>query len=108
MSRFRIYKSGVEFRYSLFADNGENILSGEGYTSKQNCLNGVDSIKVNAAYDARYERRTSISNQPFFVLKASNGEIIAKSQMYSSTYARDAGIEAVKRNAPGAWIDDQT
>ena len=45
---------------------------------------------------------------PFFVLKAANGEPIAKSESYSSEAACKNGIESVKKNAPGANIEDQT
>jgi uncharacterized protein len=42
------------------------------------------------------------------VLKAKNGEIIGTSEMYSSVGARDAGIDAVKRDAPPAPTKDLT
>lgn len=43
-----------------------------------------------------------------FVLKASNGEIIATSEVYSSEEACLSGIESVKKNAPIAKVEDQT
>ncbi len=47
--KFEVYtdKAG-EFRFRLTATNGENILASEGYTTKANCLNGVESVKKNA------------------------------------------------------------
>lgn len=45
---------------------------------------------------------------PFFVLKAANGEAIGKSEDYSSEAACKSGIESVKKNAPGANMEDQT
>jgi uncharacterized protein YegP (UPF0339 family) len=48
------------------------------------------------------------TGSPYFSLKAANGYIIGTSETYSSAYARDAGIEAVKRVAPSAMILDQT
>ena len=47
--KFEVYtdKSG-EFRFRLKARNGEIIATSEGYTSKPNCLNGVESVKKNA------------------------------------------------------------
>ena len=38
-----------EFRFRLKARNGEIIGVSEGYTSKANCVNGVESVKKNAA-----------------------------------------------------------
>jgi len=42
------------------------------------------------------------------VLKAGNHEVIGTSEMYSSTSARDGGIEAVQRAAADATIVDET
>ncbi|MBQ9407102.1 MAG: YegP family protein [Desulfovibrio sp.] len=43
-----------------------------------------------------------------FNLKASNGEIIATSQAYSSEAACNKGIDSVKTNAVEAKLEDQT
>ena len=47
--KFEIYtdKAG-EFRFRLKAKNGEIIATGEGYTSKSGCKNGIESIRKNA------------------------------------------------------------
>ena len=48
--KFEVYtdKSG-EFRFRLKATNGEIIGVGEGYKKKASCLNGIESIRKNAA-----------------------------------------------------------
>ncbi len=48
--KFVLYtdKAG-ETRFKLNASNGENILASEGYTTKQAALNGIESVKKNAA-----------------------------------------------------------
>lgn len=43
-----------------------------------------------------------------FNLLASNGQVIATSEMYESKRAALNGIESVKKNAPDAATDDQT
>jgi uncharacterized protein len=43
-----------------------------------------------------------------FDLLASNGEIIASSEVYSSEDACLKGVESVQKNAPTANIEDQT
>jgi len=106
--KFQIYKSGSEYRYRLRARNGEIILHGEGYTTKQNCLNGITSVKANSPYDSRYDKRIASNGQYYFVLKAANGEIIGMSEMYTTSYARDNGIESVKNTAPNSPIEDLT
>ena len=43
-----------------------------------------------------------------FNLLATNGQVIATSEAYESKQAALNGIESVKKNAPGAEVDDQT
>jgi len=47
MAKFEVYQSGKnkEFRFRLKADNGQTILSSEGYASKASCLNGIESVR---------------------------------------------------------------
>jgi len=100
--------SNDKYYFSLKAGNGEIILSSEMYESRSGAENGIESVKENAPLDIRYEKKTSSGSQPYFVLKAANGQIIGTSEMYSSTAARDNGIESVKKNAPGAGTEDLT
>jgi uncharacterized protein YegP (UPF0339 family) len=107
--KFQIFKdSAREFRFRLKAKNGETILASEGYTTKQNCKNGIESVKINSPIDSRYDRKTAVNGQYYFVLNAANGEVIGMSEMYTTTAARDGGIEAVKRDAPKAPTEDLT
>lgn len=96
--------SNGQYYFSLHASNGEKILQSEGYTSKQSAENGIASVKTNASFDSRYDRRTASNGQFYFVLKAANGEIIGTSEMYTSQAGRDNGIQSVKTNAPDAPI----
>ena len=48
--KFEMYQDKAgELRFRLKARNGEIIGVSEGYTSKANCVNGVESVKKNAA-----------------------------------------------------------
>lgn len=94
--------------FNLKASNGEITLTSEMYESKDGAENGVESVRVNAPIDERYEKKISIGGDPYFVLKAADGLTIGTSEMYSSTFARDNGIESVKENAPGAEVEDLT
>lgn len=62
--KFQIFRSSANYQYyyRLKAGNGEIILSGEGYTTKQSCLDGIASVKVNAPFDSRYDRKDSYLN----------------------------------------------
>ena len=78
------------------------------YDAKSSAMGGIDSVKANASLDDRYERKASAKDQPFFNLKAANGQIVGRSEMYSSPSAMEGGIASVKKNAPTATIDDQS
>lgn len=109
MGKFVITKrNNGEYQFNLKADNGQTILTSEGYSAKSGCENGIESVKKNAPDDGRYDRLESKNGKYYFNLKAGNGQIIGTSEMYESTAGRDNGIESVKKNAPLATIDDQT
>ncbi len=107
--KFELKKSSSnQFYFSLKAGNGEPILASEMYQSKTGAENGIQSVKTNAPFDSRYERKKAGDGQHFFVLKAANGEPIGRSETYSSTSAMETGIASVKSNAPGAALEDLT
>lgn len=110
MPGYYVIKKGStgQYHFNLKADNNEVILTSETYTTKQNAQTGIASCQVNSPFDARYDKRTSSASQPYFVLKAANGEIIGNSQMYSSTAARDNGIASCKTNGPTTRIIDES
>ena len=107
-ARYVLIRSGQQYRFVLKAGNNETILTSELYVSKQGAEGGIQSVRVNSPNDARYERKNAGNGSPMFNLKASNGERIGTSETYSSTTARETGIQSVKTNGPTAPIDDQT
>ena len=107
--KFEIYKDRAgKFRYRLKAGNGEIILTGQGYKAKAGVKNGIASIQKNAKDAAKFITKNSKSGKHFFVLCAGNNQVIGQSEMYESAAACKNGAASVKRNAPGAKIDDQT
>lgn len=100
--------SSGKFRFNLKAGNGEIILSSQPYSAKSSALDGIASVRANGPDESNYEHVLSSANQPYFVLKAGNGEIIGRSEMYSSTAARDKGIASVRKNSTSEVIHDLT
>ena len=48
-AKFEVYTDAKkQFRFRLKAGNGEIIATGEAYTTKSACINGIESIKKNA------------------------------------------------------------
>ncbi len=97
-----------KFHFNLKAGNGQIILSSEMYESKAACENGIESVKKNSADAGRFEKRASAKGEPYFVLKAGNGQEIGRSEMYSSDAACQNGIDSVATNAPTADTVDTT
>jgi hypothetical protein len=100
-------KSG-KFMFNLKAGNGQVILTSQMYESKASALAGVESCRKNSALDARFERATSKASEPYFNLKASNGQVIGHSEMYSSVAAMENGIKSVQTNVAEAVVNDLT
>lgn len=108
MAKFEVYRSGIkkEFRFRLKADNGQIILSSEGYTSKAACLNGVESVRINSSDTTRFTKTKTPTKMFRFSIKAANNEIIGTSQNYKSVSGRNNGIQSVMKNAAGAEVKE--
>ena len=108
MGKFVItLRKNGEYQFNLKATNGQVILTSEGYTTKPACLNGIESVKKNAAIPERFEVKVAKNGKPYFNLKASNGQVVGASQMYASEATMKAGIASVAKNAPEAPIVEE-
>ena len=104
MATFQIFQSSGQYWYHLRADNGEIVQSGEGYTAKASCENGIRAVQANCqpqCFQSFLE-----SGQYGFNHVAANGEIIGRSEKYTTAQARDHGIQVVLREALKASIQD--
>ena len=96
-------KDGQDY-FVLKAGNSQVILQGEGYKSRKACAAGIESVRKNAQLANRFECRTAKNGKAYFVLKASNGQEIGRSQMYKSESGCANGIKSVARHAPDAAV----
>ena len=118
MGKFAVTEAVGGYKFSLKASNGEVIATSEVYSSKQACLAGIESVRSNCSVDTedqtieptvtlkhpKYVIFTDKAGEYRFHLKASNGEIIAASEGYTTKANCKNGIESVKKNAPSAEI----
>jgi uncharacterized protein len=88
-----------KFMFNLKAENNQVILTSQVYEQKQSAHTGIESVQANGSDAKNFELKTSTANEPYFVLKAQNGEIIGTSQMYSSAAAAEGGIASVQANS---------
>ncbi len=98
--KFEVYKDKAgKYRYRLKAGNGQVILTGEAYNSKNACLEGIDSVKKNSQKETAFEIYQDKKGEFRFRLKASNGEIIGQGEAYNSKSGCMKGMESIKKNA---------
>ena len=108
---------GVKF--DLKATNGQVIASSQVYKAMKGCKAGIASVAKNAAAAAvedqtvegftaekcpKFEIYKDKAGECRFRLKATNGQIIATSEGYTTMKACVNGIESVKKNSVDAEI----
>lgn len=92
------------FMFNLKAGNHEVILTSQTYQSKKSALEGIESVRNNSQLDSRLERKTAKDDSPYFVLLATNGQVIGKSEMYSGNAAMENGIKSVMTNGSSTFV----
>ena len=102
----KVDKAG-EFRFNLLASNGQVILSSEGYTRREGCLNGIESVRRHSADDRFFERTIAANGKYHFNLKSANGEVVGTSQLYADLDGMENGIRSVRFHAPDATVIEQ-
>jgi|GEM_PF-2267791 len=102
--KFIISRSDREkYQYKLKAKNGQTILLGKGYGTIESCQKDISLVKLNVQVEGFLERK--IANKLFyFDIKNGNGKTIGTSGIYSSIFAREGGIQSVKKYASEALI----
>ena len=115
MGKFVVKTVNSGIKFDLKAGNGEVIATSEVYSSEAACLNGIESVRKNAAIAKLEDIGESVTNPKFqvyedkagefrFRLTARNGEIIATSEGYKAKASCLNGIESVRKNAPEAEL----
>lgn len=107
--KFQLKKSSNgQFHFNLLASNGQVVLSSEQYKAHASALNGIESVRKNAEREGAFEIREASNGKHYFVLKATNGQIVGQSQMYASQHSAEQGCDSVRRHAPAAVLEDES
>mgnify|MGYP000877814591 CR=1 FL=1 len=114
MGKYAVRESKSKFYFNLKADNGEIILTSEGYNREASCLQGVESVRTNAAVasvedqtiegfkketNPKFEMYADKAGEFRFRLKARNGQIIGVSEGYKAKASAVKGIESIRKNS---------
>lgn len=122
MGKFVVRNTATGVKFDLKATNGQVIATSEVYKAKASCLAGVKSVAKNApaasvedqteegyavAKCPKFEMYVDKKGEFRFRLKATNGQIIATSEGYTTKAACENGIESVKKNAVDAPVVEE-
>lgn len=108
MGNFVIIKTANgEYSFRLKEDNSQIILTSQLYSSKSDCIDGIELVRTNCSEFNRYERKKSINKKHYFVLKTSDEQIIGNSEMYDTNAGMDNGIESVKKNGESTTVVEE-
>lgn len=97
--------SNGKYYFVLKTSNGQTILSGYNYTSKDDVTAKIGEVKTQAAADANYDVRKEGTKNYFFI-KGADGKAIGKSEFYKTANSLKSGLASVKKNAPTAEIKE--
>jgi uncharacterized protein YegP (UPF0339 family) len=86
-----------KFSFNLKAVNGRVILTSQTYKTKAAAKNGIKSVATNCRKMANFEQKVSKKGEFYFVLLASNKQIIGRSQSYSSRASMLKGVASVSQ-----------
>ncbi|MNJ77598.1 hypothetical protein D3C77_751350 [compost metagenome] len=65
-------------------------------------------MRKNAQREGAFEVKASSNDKHYFVLKATNGQVVGQGQMYASAASCNQGMESVRKHAPEATLVDET
>jgi uncharacterized protein YegP (UPF0339 family) len=83
------------YYFHLRAHNGEIVLQSQGYASRTGAMNGVASVRTNGADSTKFQLLEASNGQWYFVLKATNGAVIARGETYASRSNAQRAVQGV-------------
>ena len=119
MGKFVIRTTNTGVKFDLKATNGQVIATSEVYTTEEACRKGIASVMKNAPIanvedqtvegyaeqkHPKFEIYTDKAGEFRFRLKATNGQVIAVSEGYTTMANCTNGVASVKKNAVDAEI----
>jgi hypothetical protein len=108
-AKFQVFRGfDGKYYFHLRATNGEIVLQSQAYTRRSSAIDGTSSVRANGTDASRYEQRVTASAEPYFVLKAGNGQVIGVGETYASVSNSQRGAATVAELiADGTILDAQ-
>ncbi|HMU67798.1 MAG TPA: DUF1508 domain-containing protein [Cellvibrionaceae bacterium] len=96
------------FFVNLVDANGELLLIGGTHPSRDEAEAAIKEIRVGTLMSNQIGASKTPSGDTFFYIKNPGGQVIAKSQLFTSAMAFDNALHQVKDNTCIAELDDLT
>jgi uncharacterized protein YegP (UPF0339 family) len=107
-AEFELRKSkNNTFTYHLKLAFGQILFNSPEMPDKDAAISGIEACKQRAADDANYERKKLSTGAHYFLLKSADGQVLGRSELYSSPKTLENGVEQSKSNTPGAKFEDK-
>jgi uncharacterized protein YegP (UPF0339 family) len=97
-----------EIYFNFLNSDGEVILISGNYADKVSAEEAIKDVKLNSLMSQQLAAGKTKDGEQFFVIKGSDGDILVKSALYSSTMVMDNALHCVKDNVCVAEINDLT
>jgi uncharacterized protein YegP (UPF0339 family) len=107
-AHFDLWSDEGAWYFHVASSSGEIVLASEGYTSRIGALGGILSVLDNGTVKARYHLSTGQDGQSYVTLSATNGQVIATTEGYSTASNARRGIDASIASLTSyvaAWTD---
>ena len=100
-------KSG-QYCDQFHSNQGELLLQGLEYFSKEDCLQAIASVRKITKFDRFFDRRTSSQQMFYFDLRTLHGDIVGSGRHYEVMQAREDCIAFLMNYAFDAETEDRT
>lgn len=87
---------GNGYTFSLKAEDGGNLLNSVSFSSKDEITRTVKELRILQDKQHIFERKTNHDGKFLFSLKDSKGQVIGRSELYSSEAGMENGIKNVR------------
>jgi uncharacterized protein YegP (UPF0339 family) len=95
-ARFEVFQGkDSKFYFRFRAQNGEIVLQSQGYSTRSAAKRGMLSVRTNGETSSAYELLAAwgkLGSEHYFRLKAGNGQIIARGEVYASRAGAEKGV----------------
>lgn len=97
-----------QFHFNLHVANDEVIFTSKLYKTEDSALSGIESVRKNPQRDGALGIEPANNGKFHLVLKATNGQVVGQSQLYTSQASAEASVQSVKRTAPETGFSDES